>query len=262
MNIKSSNQRLLRRISSTISVVSSPAFLLLYLLPILLYFGLELYGHARYWRDPHSPYFDNEKAWQSRYSDTRSEEANAFLDHHINTTFRRSEEVASLKPRICLGMLTVARPDGVMYFPTSLGSVLAGLTQKERDELYVMPFITHTDPTRHPAYNEPWLEHITDRILLYNETDIEKYRHIVELEKERDRTGTPDREKHLSDYTYLMRQCGATGADYVLMMEDDVVALDGWFHRAKDGLIEAEEKTLLSRAKDCKLDCLTQHLRV
>lgn len=44
------------------------------------------------------------------------------------------------------------------------------------------------------------------------------------------------REKALFDYTYLLKACQAVNASYVAMLEDDVLALDGWYHRTRQAL--------------------------
>jgi hypothetical protein len=157
-------------------------------------------------------------------------------------------------------MLTLARPSGDIYFRTSMGSLLAGLTQEERDSIYLMPFITHTNPSEHPVYGEPWLEKVSDRVLGYNISQHlteKKLAHIKELENERKKSGEPDREKHMSDYTYLMRTCADLGSKYILMLEDDVLALDGWLHRTKAAIREIERRTMLKGDKDCTSCCPT-----
>ncbi|CAI4213499.1 unnamed protein product [Parascedosporium putredinis] len=78
-----------------------------------------------------------------------------------------------------------------------------------------MPLIGHINASTHPIYDEPWLHNVADRILTYRTVEAaseENVRHIEELELARQKTGQPDREKHLLDYTLLLRQCDASGA--------------------------------------------------
>lgn len=43
------------------------------------------------------------------------------------------------------------------------------------------------------------------------------------------------------DYVYAMRACQQIGAPYIAMLEDDIVAMDGWFHRLTSGLQSLEQ---------------------
>jgi hypothetical protein len=152
-------------------------------------------------------------------------------------------------------MLTLARPSGIVYFRRSIASLLAGLTQEERNNVYVMPFVTHTDPTEHPVYGEPWLNNAVDRVLTYNTSEIltqEERAHIKDLEAERIKTGQPDREKHMFDYGLLLKTCATVNAPYIAMFEDDILALDGWYHRTKAALLEIERLNKLKGITDCE----------
>jgi hypothetical protein len=48
------------------------------------------------------------------------------------------------------------------------------------------------------------------------------------------------REKGLYDYIYLLKPCEATGASHIAIYEDDVVAMDGWYHRTRSGIKQAD----------------------
>jgi hypothetical protein len=153
-------------------------------------------------------------------------------------------------------MLTIARPSGDIYFRTSVGSLLAGLTRYERDMIYLVPFIGHTNASAHPVFAEPWLRNVADLVLTYNNSKFlshEQYVRIQELERERERTKLPDREKHLFDYTQVLKECEDVGSKYIAVIEDDVLALDGWFHRMRKGLQEVELRTIMKGRSGCKL---------
>jgi len=138
---------------------------------------------------------------------------------------------------LCVGVPSIARP-GVHYLRTTVGSLLAGLTQEERDGIHLKVFILHTDPSVHQAYHEVWLSNLTDDVLLYNLTT-EEYHHIRRLERQHGL----HREKGLFDYTYLLKACHATKAPYIAILEDDVVALDGWYHRMVEALRSARSRS-------------------
>jgi hypothetical protein len=212
--------------------------LLVLILPFFIYYITKQYDRVKFYR--------------RMYTETRIAQADAFINASATHTFKR---MGTAPPYLCIGMLTVARPGGFVYFRESIGSLLDGLTQEERNGIYLMPFITHTDPTKHPAYPEPWLRNVVDRILIYNESEHltkEQFEHIKELEAERDRTGQPDREKHVFDYGLLMKQCMDTNVTYVAIMEDDVLAMDGWYHRTRAALKDIERKEARKGLKDCR----------
>ncbi|USW50345.1 Putative GPI-GalNAc transferase PGAP4 [Septoria linicola] len=127
---------------------------------------------------------------------------------------------------------------GARYLRTTVGSLLAGLTQAERDGIHMIVFIPHTDPTVHPAYNESWLPNLVDEVLLYNLSRLE-LDHVKDLESD---SGL-HRKKGLFDYTYLLKACYSKGTSYIAMIEDDVISMDGWYHRTMAGLKEARARS-------------------
>jgi hypothetical protein len=227
--------------------------LLSLLVPVFLFLLATNYAKSHYYRDPTSKFFDPSRAYEPRYSTLRRHEADTFIDVSVTKPFLRSSKNP---PFLCAGMLTIARPSGDIYFRTSIGSLLAGLTRYERDMIYLVPFIGHTNASAHPVFTEPWLRNVADLVLTYNNSKFmshEQYVHIQELEKEREKTKLPDREKHLFDYTQVLKECEDVGAKYVAVVEDDVLALDGWFHRMRKGLQEVERRTNMKGRNGCKL---------
>lgn len=110
-----------------------------------------------------------------------------------------------------------------------------------------MALIAQTKPELHPAYQENWLYNVADRILKYDlpEKDIDRIR---EMEEDRGLF----REKALFDHTYLFKACAQTGAPYILMVEDDVVAMEGWYQETREALKIAETKTLEKGRSECQ----------
>lgn len=216
-----------------------------FLIFLVLYLLLVLYARSRCFRDPTSAFFDPSRGYLPSYSTLRLKEAEAYIAMTNNAT-GRTRQKASAQPEICLGIASIAR-EGARYFKGAVGSVLEGLTEQERAGIHLILFIAHTDPWQHPAYAEPWLHELPDRVLLYDEKDVD---HIRSLETEEAKAFA--REKALFDYTYLLKACQAVNASYVVMLEDDVVALDGWYHRTRDALAAAERQTAEIGASKCK----------
>ena len=211
---------------------------------IALYICAIRYCQLHYDRDPTSFFFDPSRGYESGYSSVRRQEADAFIETASIDTFNKT--AASSAPKLCVGIASVAR-DGARYFRTSVGSLLEGLTKEEREGIYLVLFIAHTDPSVHPAYSEKWLENVADRVLTYNLPD-EQLDHIRESENDRGAF----REKALFDYTYLLKACSTVGAPYILMNEDDVIALDGWYHRTQKALEIAEIQSHLKGSPSCE----------
>jgi len=227
---------------------SSATFLSSILLAVF-YLAAAFYITRISLNDPTSIFFNPHQAYTPSYSAVRQREAEAFVfeaEKHLKDPRVESVNVRNHK-KLCVGIPSIAR-DRVSYLRTAVGSLLDGLTIEERGNIHLIVFIPHTDPTIHPAYHEQWLYNLTDKILLYDLPDDNK-KHIAELE---DDAGL-FREKGLFDYTYLLRACYATEVPYIAVFEDDVVALDGWYHRTITGLEQAEMKSALQRASpDCK----------
>ncbi|KAL1967526.1 hypothetical protein VTN77DRAFT_3041 [Rasamsonia byssochlamydoides] len=209
----------------------------IFLVFLLLYLLLVQYARTRCYRDPTSVFFDAERGYRPAYSAVRTEQANSFIEQ-VNSG-QITPYKASDNPSLCVGVATIAR-NGARYFKTAVGSLLENLSESERAELHLILFIAHSDPHQHPAYEEKWLHEVADTVLLYNWDEVDKAR-IVELEQDHNKIS--GREKGLFDYTYLLKACYAVNASHVVMLEDDVVALDGWLHRAQRALDTAARQT-------------------
>ncbi|KAG9243970.1 hypothetical protein BJ878DRAFT_442265 [Calycina marina] len=212
----------------------------LFILP-LIFITLAFFRAQRvYSRDPTSYFFDSTTAYDRKYSLIRKKEADAFIEAVATKPFRRTIPYlpGTTRPLLCIGIPTVSRPTGDVYVRTTIGSLLAGLNSAERDQIYLVPFIAHSDPDIHPIYNETWLRNVADEILTYHKEGSE-LQHLKDLEKDKE-----NREKQISDYTLVLEACIKANSEYVVTFEDDVLALDGWFHRTKAALqgVQAEVK--------------------
>ncbi|KAL1954724.1 hypothetical protein VTO42DRAFT_777 [Malbranchea cinnamomea] len=213
---------------------------------LVLYFLLIQYCRTHFYRDPTSSFFDSRRAYDQVYSGFRSTQATRFIynidaladswkDDRTASLNQTDAWTASKNASVCVGIASVAR-EGVSYIEGAVGSLLMDLGPDERDDIYLILFIPHADPTVHPSYSSRWLFAMADKVLLYNEEDLG---FVKELENH-DKLG---KTKALFDYVYLLKACEAVGTPYVLMLEDDVVALDGWHHRTKHALDAAEQQT-------------------
>lgn len=196
-------------------------------------------------RDPTSIFFQPDEAYATRYSDLRAKQAKDFIADAWDLDSPARLRSNRTRADICVGVPSIAR-ENARYLRTAVGSLLEGLTENERDRIHLLVFIANTDPEAHPAYREPWLAELADEILTYNQ-----------LEMDLDRIDRMTlREKGLFDYQYLLNSCYNTGTPYVALVEDDILAADGWLQRTLEGLDEAEEKSIAEQAPN---DCETLH---
>ncbi|OQE16974.1 hypothetical protein PENSTE_c022G04045 [Penicillium steckii] len=204
---------------------------------VALFFCLTLYARSISSHDPGSAFFKPWSAYDASYSSLRAEQGDTYIDSVDNGTLSNIPKAE--KPELCIGIASIAR-QGVRYLRTTVGTVLEGLSEQERANIHLILFIAHTNASDHPAYSEPWLHKVSDQVLLYNpdEVDID---HIASLET--DKAKAAGREKALFDYTYLLKACEVSNAPYTLMLEDDIIALDGWHHRTMNALASAEKQT-------------------
>ncbi|KAL8994423.1 MAG: hypothetical protein Q9169_005610, partial [Polycauliona sp. 2 TL-2023] len=203
-------------------------FFLLYLLLI------QLCRHAFY-RDPASLFFDPSRAYEHVYSAHRQHQADEFLQA-ANSSVNKPP-VSGHPPTMCLGIATVERP-GEQYVRSAFGSLMQGLTEDERAQIYTVVLIGHTDPQQHPIYHESWLENTSDQILTYDTSDKTRFDLLVKWENEKDY-----RRKAIYDYTYLLETCIRSEANWIAMIEDDTLAVKDWYQRTISALNVADSKS-------------------
>ncbi|KAF2469505.1 uncharacterized protein BDR25DRAFT_228781 [Lindgomyces ingoldianus] len=211
----------------------------------LIFFSLvALYSlHSVSSRDPTSVFFNPRVGYAPAYSTIRKQEAETFIHATTNTTERPHTQSSNTPKKLCVGIPSIARR-GARYLRVAVGSLLDGLTPTERDDIYFIVFIPHSDPTVHPAYNEHWLADLTDEILVYNDLLPVQAERIKDWEKE----GGLYKEKGIFDYSYLLKACYRQETPYIAMFEDDIVAMDGWYHRTVAAIEEAETRSALKKA--------------
>jgi hypothetical protein len=190
---------------------------------------IQYYRHANY-RDPTSYFFDPTRAYARLYSAKRIKEADAFIE---SADVLSSHELSQQPLVMCVGVATVARR-GDQYVRRTIGSLLDGLTVEERSNLYLTVLIGHTEPSKHPIFAERWTEMLPNRLLEYQKADIARIKGWEDSELYRNKT--------IYDYTYLLNDCYKTGARYIAMIEDDTLAVEGWYPRALEALRNIERE--------------------
>jgi hypothetical protein len=56
-------------------------------------------------------------------------------------------------------------------------------------------------------------------------------------------------ETDIFDYASLLNECVDQSTPYIAILEDDTVAMDGWYHRTMTTIHESEQLAALRRAK-------------
>ncbi|KAF2846691.1 integral membrane protein-like protein [Plenodomus tracheiphilus IPT5] len=191
-------------------------------------------------RDPTSVFFNPRKGYAPRYSAIRRQEADAYTSSYNPATVVKAGDEKTRK--LCVGIPSYNRQQAE-NLQAAVGSLLQGLTPEERQEIYLMVFLPHSNPSHHPAYSEKWLSELTDEVLTY-EYGFDRMQYIRDME-----TQGRVHEKSLFDYAYLLDKCASQFTPYVAIFEDDTLAADGWYHRTLSALRDAHQQAALVRSK-------------
>lgn len=172
-------------------ITRSPAIKTL-LLSAFVYALIFQYCRIRFWRDPHSAFFDISNVYDWQYSLTREHEAHHFISYY--KTIEKNEEKdhpqskdilkSSDEPLLCAAFVTVKR-DLDDYFEGAIGSMLQGLDARERHALHLKVIFANTDPKKHPGWGQPWLDEVIDSVETYDVPE-STFKELEKLEAEED----------------------------------------------------------------------------
>ncbi|KAI0021293.1 hypothetical protein F4780DRAFT_778807 [Xylariomycetidae sp. FL0641] len=191
-----------------------------------------LYLRSVCWRNPTSVFFQAQRAHVPGYSAYRLAQGIDFADEAATSVSKRPDGEDTPPPRICVGIPSIKRK-GISYLKSTLGSLQQGLEASERDSLAFVVLLGHTNTSEHPDFGQPWLENMADGLLTYK--DNSSYAKLArKLEKSHHHEP-----KQIFDVSLVMEECVRRNPDYIMVVEDDVVALDGWYHRTLGALEEA-----------------------
>ncbi|RAH75608.1 uncharacterized protein BO66DRAFT_12946 [Aspergillus aculeatinus CBS 121060] len=220
--LKSLSLRKLRR-SNAIKVLLASA---------LLWSIAYTYCRTRFWRDPHSAFFNDRHVYEWRYSLYREHEARRLITNHNTLAENFTSYTGGSNPLVCAAFLTVRREEE-NYLEASVGSLLEGLAPPERRALFLNIIFVDTDPSQHPSWGQNWMHQLADHVGSYQNISLDQFYHLQELEKARNFY-----EKGVFDYIHALAACMATNATYLAMFEDDIIVADGWMAKTLKGLSE------------------------
>ncbi|KAI2615301.1 integral membrane protein [Hypoxylon sp. NC1633] len=205
---------------------------------LLFYVLAAAYLRSRCYRDPSSVFFNPESARVLTYSSFRKSQAQKFGDlAALHTPSKWSNLTAT---QLCIGVASVSR-GGFSYLKETLGSILEGLDDLERRRIYLVVFLAHTDQSQHEDFRQPWLLNMADSLPTYPRDDPETVQLIQQLEADGNYEAHARKQK--IDYAVLLSECAKVSPEYTMTLEDDVIAMDGWYHRVLAALRTAASKT-------------------
>ncbi|KAI1084537.1 hypothetical protein F5B20DRAFT_567973 [Whalleya microplaca] len=201
---------------------------------LFLYSSLIGYLRSICWKDPTSSFFQAQRAHTPTYSAHRIQQAVRYAD--LVGSEQQAQGSRRSPPELCIGVPSVQR-DGISYLKSTLGSLQHGLSVEERAGLRFVVLLAHTDQEKHQDYGQSWLASMADKVLSYGDNPGR-----LALAKAMELSQTHET-KAKFDYSVVMEECEKTGASYILIVEDDVIFLDGWRHRTMQALNVATAKS-------------------
>ncbi|PLB52323.1 hypothetical protein P170DRAFT_488913 [Aspergillus steynii IBT 23096] len=207
-----------------------------FLTVLLIWISIFVYCRFHLWRDPHSAFFNDRHVYNLDYSLYREREARHLISRYNSPSDPPQPIRGGPEPLICVSFVTVRRKLDD-YFDPSVGSLLEGLYEEERQALHIEILFADTDPTRHPSWGQKWVDRLVDSAGSYNVSEVE-LDHLRELEKQRNFY-----EKGVYDYVYALKSCQATKAPYTIIFEDDIILATGWLTKTLKALSDITKPT-------------------
>ncbi|KAF2636271.1 hypothetical protein P280DRAFT_493132 [Massarina eburnea CBS 473.64] len=212
-----------------------------------LYTSLTLHFREKCYADPTSYFYQPRRAHQAPYSTHRIQQATRYAaglgsslrNVDPSTHHQIAYKMSSPPPEICIGVPSVTRP-GISYLKTTLGSMQDTLTSSQRSTLHFVVLLAHTNQSEHEDHGTPWLEAMADTVLSYDLPSDDGSRIAVAQMMEENGIHAV---KSKFDYAITLEECVRTGAEWVMMLEDDVVFREGWLDKVRGALQEVDKKT-------------------
>ncbi|KAE8548686.1 hypothetical protein EYB25_009067 [Talaromyces marneffei] len=220
---------------------------------ILAYLAVLLLLRWRVSHDPGSPFF-TVQGYAPKYSLTRLQQAQTFLQNIVHSDIERIKKIEHINeigptlPRLCIGMPT-ARRSQEQYVDITIASLFAQLTPQERAQILFNLLIAHTNPDEHPFYDGSAstvnASRLADNVLFYHDIagGSKAMTNTIRQLEEKGKF----HEKSYYDYDLLLHQCAASMAPYILILEDDVLAQEGWYARTMESLQKLDTEPGISR---------------
>ncbi|KAG4261737.1 hypothetical protein FPRO03_11206 [Fusarium proliferatum] len=200
--------------------------------------------------DPSSFFYDSGRAYETRYSAIRQQQADELLDvaEHFPVEelaklppFNKATEAISRKSskRLCVGIPSVTR-EREQFLPRAVASLVQGLSLEQRQSIHIVILLGDDDPTSHPVFGKRWLDRLADQVLLYgnsSKVDAPKRYRIVASDHSHE---LPRNDRVHRDYATLITACQEQQTDFFALVEDDIIAAHNWLGRLSTALDKLE----------------------
>ncbi|KAK4200479.1 hypothetical protein QBC40DRAFT_348643 [Triangularia verruculosa] len=206
------------------------------LLFLLAWLALLLVTYLNSYDDPSSIFYRESRSYEQRYSRIRAHEADLYLADPPPKQPSPTEEDNKF---LCIGIPSINRTTQ-SFLKHTIGTLVDTLTLEERGGIHLVVLLADRPARKHSAYGEEWLEKVVDEVLVYDDPPAEDegkvYRKVpFELVEGRER-GDGRVENMRLDHSLLVETCMNYGAEYFVLVEDDIVAGRDWFQRLRKGL--------------------------
>ncbi|KAB5518923.1 hypothetical protein GE09DRAFT_507241 [Coniochaeta sp. 2T2.1] len=212
---------------------------------LALWFLLLILCWFNSYDDPSSIFYDEGRGFQLRHSRQRASEADTFL-RNIPPKLPPDRQQF-----LCIGVPSINRTTQ-SFLPHTLATLTDTLTARERSSIHLVVLLADRPSDHHSAYGQEWLENIADEVLLYGKPPAADgnnsiYRTVpFDLVPGRPR-GEGRIENMRLDHSLLVEACRNHGADYFVLVEDDIIASRDWFARLQKGLAYVEARTIKTK---------------
>lgn len=200
--------------------------------------------------DPSSLFYDDDRAFDRRFSARREAEVEDFLRREkYRTAQPRPIDDAGAGETLCVGIPSINRTTSE-FLPHTVSSLVDSLSEEERQSIHILVLLADKDPTTHFAYGQDWLSGIADDVIVYENENATASLSPGYTALPRDVRGagrSDDRVENIRlDHSVLVEQCWLRNPKYFALVEDDVIASRDWFSRFRAGVAEVEQLSEVS----------------
>lgn len=223
---------------------------------VLAYLFAFVYLSFSCYADPGSFFFNPDKAYTPKFSNVRVQEALQFLESVAppRRSIAPSPELENLSkssvsftrdaPKVCVGIPTWGQRTE-QYLPQTLASLVDALSPEERNSIHIKVLIVDNAPTKHPAYQTPWLRRLADEVRVYD--GLHNQTRVSQSPAEQQTATDPPfhltkQQKSASDFSLLADACYESRAPFFALIEDDVITSRDWYDRLIRGATALEGK--------------------
>ena len=201
-----------------------------------------IYGSFNFYRDPLSVFFSEEHGYDRFYSAQRQAEADEFINAAtanpdlVRTVVGKSGRT----PSMCATFITVGRTTEKkeQFVDSAVGSFLANMSRAEREDIHLKIFFADVPNPgqQHHSYASLTTAEVADETYTYKTTLPNKIKeftikNLVEFASNHQNPRALEK-KNLYDYAHALSRCiQTTNAQYIAILEDDVLLADGWAAR-------------------------------